>query len=469
MRLDRLLGGVEVLETRGDPSTVDVRAVTYDSRRVRPGALFCCLPGARSDGHDHAPAAVAGGAAALLCERFMGLDVCQARVAPGGARPAMAVVSSAFFGHPSRQLTVVGTTGTNGKTTVTHMVRSILEAHGWPTCAVGTLSGARTTPEAPELQEILAAHRDAGGRAAALEVSSHAIDQHRVDGLWLSAAVFTNLSHEHLDYHGTMEAYFDAKARIFEPGRAALGVVNADDEWGRRLLERGRIPLQPYSMADAAEVEIGLQGSRFRWRGVSVTVRLGGGFNVLNALAAATAAEALGVPAPVVADGLAALDRVPGRMEPVVTDPFTVLVDYAHTPDGLAEVLGAARGGMTPGARLVVVFGCGGDRDRQKRPQMGGVAARLADLVVLTSDNPRSEDPLAILDEVRAGAGRPDVVVEPDRRQAIRLAVTAARPGDVVVVAGKGHETGQEISGVVHPFDDRVEARHAVEVWEDAR
>ncbi len=462
MRLERLLDDVHVLERRGDPDSVDVASVTNDSRAVAPGAVYCCIPGRSSDGHDHAPAAVAAGAVALLCERFVAVDVAQARVA--SAREAMAPVAAAFHGHPSRALSVVGVTGTNGKTTVTHLLAAVLRAHGWATGVIGTLDGPRTTPEAPELQAALARHLASGARAVALEVSSDALVQHRVDAVWFAIAAFTNLSPEHLNTHGDMESYFAAKASLFDPGRAGTGVVNADDMWGRRLLASARLPLVPYSMDDVTDVEVRPRSTRFCWEGHPVDLRLGGRFNVSNAVCAATIAREMGVPGAAVAAGLSDLGAVPGRYERVdAGQPFTVVVDYAHTPAALEQVLLAAREEADTGGRVLVVFGCGGERDRGKRPLMGEVAARIADVVVLTSDNPRGEDPAAILDEVKSGAGAAHaLVVEPDRRAAVRAAVEAARPGDVVVVAGKGHETGQTAAGRTEAFDDRDVARAAL-------
>ncbi|MDP9389568.1 MAG: UDP-N-acetylmuramoyl-L-alanyl-D-glutamate--2,6-diaminopimelate ligase, partial [Actinomycetota bacterium] len=371
----------------------------------------------------------------------------------------------AFHGHPSRALPVVGVTGTNGKTTTTHLLAAVLEAHGWPTGVIGTLSGPRTTPEAPDLQAALAAHVAHGAQAVALEVSSDALVQHRVDAVRFAVAAFTNLSPEHLNTHGDMESYFAAKASLFDPDRAAVAVVNVDDPWGRRLAAGVRIPVEPYSLADVDGIEPGARGARFRWEGEQVRLGLGGRFNVSNAVCAATVARHLGVPPATVAAGLSSFPGVPGRFERVDRgQPFAVVVDYAHTPAALEQVLLAARD-EAPGGRVLVVFGCGGERDRAKRPIMGEVAARLADVVVLTSDNPRGEEPGAILDQVRAGAsGAPTLVVEPDRRAAIRHAVAAARAGDVVVVAGKGHETGQTAGGRTAPFDDRVEAAEALVV-----
>ncbi len=466
MRLDRLLGELEVLEIRGDPGATEVTAVTHDSRSVAPGALFCCVPGRRRDGHHFAAAAVAAGASALLCERVLDPMPVTQVVVPS-VRRAMGPAAAAFFDHPSRRLPVVGVTGTNGKTTTTHLLAAALRSAGRPAEVIGTLSGARTTPEAPELQARLA-ELAAQGVAAAAEVSSHALVEHRVDGTWFSVAVFTNLSPDHLDFHASMEEYFAAKASLFTPERAAVAVINADDPWGRRLLGSVALATRPFSLADAAELEVGHRGSAFLWAGQPVRLRLGGVFNVANALAAATAARELGADPPAIAEGLSSVTSVPGRFEQVdAGQPFAVVVDYAHTPASLEQALAAARavaaGGSangSAGGRVLVVFGCGGDRDRAKRPAMGEVATRLADVAVLTSDNPRSEDPLAIIEEVRAGVARPEtLVVEPDRRAAIATALASARPGDVVVVAGKGHETVQVTGAEVIPFDDRLVVR----------
>ena len=439
--------------------------MTFDSREVRPGALHCCLPGTRLDGHDLAADAVARGAAALVVERRLPLDVPQVVVGPGGGRPAMAQAAAALWGHPGASLRMVGVTGTSGKTTVTHLLRAVLEAHGWPTAVLGTLGGTRTTPEAPVVQELLARHRDRGGAAVAMEVSSHALAQHRVDGILYDLAIFTNLSQEHLDYHGTMTAYFETKASLFSPERARAGLVGSDTPWGARLLAGAAIPVAPYALAEAEELVLEPTASHFRWRGRKVRLGLGGQFNVANAVAAARAAEHLGVPPDTIVAGLEAADGVPGRFEAIDRGQgFAVVVDYAHKPDALEQVLKAARRSVGLGGRVIVVFGCGGDRDRAKRPVMGEVATRLADLAVLTSDNPRSEDPAAIIADVEAGvANRGALVVEADRAAAIAVAVGRARPGDMVVVAGKGHERGQEIGSEVIDFDDRLMAARALE------
>ncbi len=461
--MDLLLREVEVLGTRADPTEAEVTSIVLDSRRVTPGALFCCLPGDHADGHDHAPAALAAGAVALLVERPLDLPVAQAVVGPGQARPTMGRLAAAFWGHPAEALTTIGVTGTNGKTTVTHLLRAIFSAAGRPTAVIGTLDGARTTPESPLLQERLAGALRAGDEVVAMEVSSHALTQARVDGFVFDAAVFTNLSHDHLDYHRTMEAYFEAKAVLFTPAHTALGVVNTGDPWGTRLAEAAGVPIVGFSPRDATEVRTVPGRTTFEWRGRTVRLPLTGAFHVVNALAAAATASALGVDDAGIVDGLAGAPPVPGRFEVVPTPaPFTVVVDYAHTPDGLAVALDSARRLAGPG-RVLCVFGCGGDRDRGKRPLMGAAASAGADLVFLTSDNPRGEDPRAIIDEVLSGiADRASVQVEVDRARAIALAVASARPGDVVILAGKGHETSIEAAGVRTPFDDREEAARAV-------
>jgi UDP-N-acetylmuramoyl-L-alanyl-D-glutamate--2,6-diaminopimelate ligase len=466
---DRLVPLPEILarlpgaHIRGDAGTVTVTSVTFDSREVRAGALHCCLPGDHADGREFAAAARRAGAVALLSEGPLETGAAggavEIEVAPGGGRAAMALAACAFEGDPATSLRMIGVTGTNGKTTVTHLVRSVLEANGWPTAVIGTLGGVRTTPESPHLQRALRTAVDHGRTAVAMEVTSHALVQRRVDGICFDVAAFTNLTQDHLDFHGTMEDYFEAKASLFTPGRAALGVINADDPYGARLLARAPIPLVEFSLARARVLDVGATASRFLLAGREVSLRLGGTFNVANALCAAAIAEALGVPADAVVGGLEAVGPLPGRFEPVRNDlGFAVLVDYAHTPAGLEEVLGAARAALKGqgGSRLIVVFGCGGDRDRAKRPVMGHIATRAADVAVLTSDNPRSEDPLQIIGEVRAGCDGPaELRVEPDRDAAIGLAISLAGEGDVVVVAGKGHETSQEFADRVVHFDDR--------------
>jgi UDP-N-acetylmuramoyl-L-alanyl-D-glutamate--2,6-diaminopimelate ligase len=478
-----LLDEIHLLETVGDPADVDVRGIEHDSRRVRPGDMFCCLPGHGTDGHRYAADAVGRGAVGLLCEHVVeGLPVVQARVAPGQARPAMARLAAAFWGFPSRDLLMAGITGTNGKTSVAHLLGAALGASGRPATVLGTLSGARTTPEATELQRTLAAVRDGAApgehAAVAMEVSSHALAQSRVDGIHFDVAVFTNLSHDHLDFHQTMGEYFAAKALLFTPERAVRGIVNAEDRWGRRLLAQARVPMVAVRADMATQVKLAIGRSSFTWRGQRVALAMTGAVNVQNAVIAAEAAVALGLDPVDVARGLADAGTVPGRLEVVVgpgrdgpgtaRPPFAVLVDYAHTPAGLEVVLAEARR-LAAGGRVLVVFGCGGDRDRAKRPLMGEVATRLADRAYLTSDNPRHEDPAAIIDEVRAGVVSPEaavaagrLVVDADRRAAIVAALADARPRDIVVVAGKGHEAVQEVGDERRPFDDRQVVADAV-------
>jgi UDP-N-acetylmuramoyl-L-alanyl-D-glutamate--2,6-diaminopimelate ligase len=489
VQMNLLFDDIEVIESAGDPTTVNISGIAHDSRRVVPGDLFCCVPGLLSDGHAYAVEAVDRGAVGLLCEHFIPelLDqpVVQTRIAPGTARPVMARLAAAFYGHPARDLLMVGVTGTNGKTTVTQILGDLLEASGRPTNVMGTLSGARTTPEATEVQRVLAAVRDrqrADGRphAVAMEVSSHALVQSRVDGVHFDVAVFTNLSHDHLDYHGTMESYYEAKRMLFTPDHSLRGIVNGDDPWGRRLMKESRIPVTAVHLRDAHDIALRPGRTDFTWRGHRITTPLTGAVNVGNTLLAAEAALSVGLAVDEVARALSLISPVSGRLEVVAAPsgdasddperpPFTVLVDYAHTPAGLEVVLREARQLAGDPGRVLVVFGCGGNRDRAKRPKMGQVAASLSDVAVLTSDNPRDEDPLAIMAEVRAGmtsgpASASTLIVEADRRVAIRRTLAEAAAGDVVVIAGKGHETYQEVCGQRIPFNDVDEARQALSI-----
>ena len=433
---------------------VDITHITGDSRSVREGSIFCCVPGAHYDGHDFAPQAVAAGARALLCERDLTLDAPQLVVRD--VRASIGPLASKLFDDPSRSLPVVGVTGTNGKTTTVHLIAAILGATGMATEIIGTLHGARTTPEAPELQERLARARDGGRGAVAMEVSSHALVQHRVDGTRFAAAVFTNLSADHLDYHRTMEEYFRAKARLFEPSFTDVAVIDTDTTYGRLLADSVRLPLVVRSGVSTVDVlSVGLAVSEFRWRDQLVRLPLGGRFNVANAVLAADTTAALDLSPVAIADALATVAAVPGRFERIDEGQrFTVLVDYAHTPDGLARVLEAARE-VAGGRRVLVVFGCGGDRDVSKRPMMGAEAQAGADVVVVTSDNPRHEEPQAIVADIVRGMTERPFAVELDRQRAIALALDNAGNGDVVVIAGKGHETTQQIGDTIIPFDDR--------------
>jgi UDP-N-acetylmuramoyl-L-alanyl-D-glutamate--2,6-diaminopimelate ligase len=458
-------------------ASVEITRLDFDSRQVRPGSLFFCVPGFTSNGHDYAPTAVRAGAAALVVDHELpGLDVPQIRVVD--VRAEMGPAAATFYGDPTAKLAVTGVTGTNGKTTTTYLLRSLLEAHGLATGLMGTVKSIvggverevqRTTPEAIELQRTFREMVDGGDRAAVMEVSSHALELHRVGAIRFAAAVFTNLTQDHLDFHPTMEDYFAAKRRLFADYSPMASIVNLDDPYGTRLAAEFKSITyaleDPHATYRAEKVVTGLAGSDFTLISPqgehSLHSPLPGRFNVYNVLAALAAALAQGVPIDTAAAAVESAEQVPGRFESVdAGQPFAVLVDYAHTPDSLENVLSAARA-LTSGT-LSVVFGCGGDRDRGKRPLMGAIAARLADEVYVTSDNPRSEDPAAILAEIVEGISRP-VTCLVDRREAIYAAIGAARRGDVVVIAGKGHEPGQEFAGGRKlPFDDVTVAREAL-------
>ncbi len=442
---------------------VEVADVQVDSRECGPGSLFFAMPGATTSGSAFASDAVARGAVAVVADRALSVGAPVVVVPESRLRGLLAEASATVVGHPESSLDLVGVTGTNGKTTVVTLVAGLARALGWAGSTVGTLTGTRTTPPSPELFRSLAQRAAAAPGAArsivAVEVSSHALVQGRVDGLTFAVAAFTNLGHDHLDYHPTMEDYFAAKASLFTPERARRAVVWVDDPFGARLADQTRLPVARVSRADALDVSASWRGTSFYWRDRLVTTELVGGYHVDNALVAMAVVAALGASDAEVADALALAGAVPGRFEVVARDPVTVVVDYAHTPEGLERLLGDVRA-LSPTGRVVAVFGCGGERDHAKRPLMGAAAARLADEVVVTSDNPRAEDPEAIIDEVVAGvpAGA-GLRREPDRRRAIGEALARAARGDVVVVAGKGHETTQTLGATVTPFDDREVVR----------
>ncbi|HLX32578.1 MAG TPA: UDP-N-acetylmuramoyl-L-alanyl-D-glutamate--2,6-diaminopimelate ligase [Gaiellaceae bacterium] len=459
MNLERLVAALEPVEVLGPPQ-IDVGDLAYDARAVAPGALFFCVVGSRADGHDFAPEAVERGAVALVVERPLDLPVPQ--VVVSDSRAAMAPAADVFFGEPSRELEVVGVTGTSGKTTTTFLLFAILAAAGRRPGMLGTVEARvggerrgveRTTPEAIDLQRTFREMLDAGDRSCAMEASSHASVLHRLDRVRFAALVFTNLSRDHLDFHGDMESYFEAKRRLFFADPRPLAVVNVGDEYGRRLAAE-----LPEAITFSAEDAAALDGSALKLRGR---------FNVENALGALTAARALGVADDAIRRGLESVRGVPGRFESVdAGQPFHVIVDYAHKPDALENVLRAARE-LAGSNRVIVVFGAGGDRDRGKRPLMGRLAAALADVAIVTSDNPRSEDPESIAAEVASGAER-EVEVELDRAAAIARAVELARPGDVVLIAGKGAEQGQEFADRTIPFDDRDAANEALAALSEA-
>jgi UDP-N-acetylmuramoyl-L-alanyl-D-glutamate--2,6-diaminopimelate ligase len=433
---------------------VEVADLAYDTHTVADGTLFFCVQGSQADGHELASEAVGRGAVALVVERELELPVPQIVVAD--SRRAMARAAVAFFGDPSRDFDVAAVTGTAGKTTSTYLLYEILRVAGRRPGLLTNMErrvgdetrpAALNTPEAIDLQRLLREMVDAGNGVCAMEATSHASAQRRLDGVRFAVLVFTNLAHEHLDFHGSMEAYFDAKRRLF--AQADHAVVNVGDAWGSRL-------------AEELPGAITFDASRDR---VDANLKLRGRFNVENALGAAAAARALGIAEDAIRAGIEAVSGVPGRLEVVDEgQPFAVIVDYAHKPGSLERVLEEVR--RLAAGRVICVFGCGGDRDREKRPLMGRIAAELADVSIVTSDNPRSEDPLSIIEDVLGGAR--ELEVEPDRRTAIARAIESAREGDVVLVAGKGNEQGQEIAGTVYPFDDRDVVRELLRALQPA-
>ena len=456
MKLARIAETLSPSQIVGE-AQVEIEDLAYDTRTVGPGALFFCVPGTRFDGHELAERAIEAGAAALVVEHPVASRVPQVVVAD--ARVAMAAAAAAFFGRPTEKLEVVGVTGTNGKTTTAFLLHSILSAAGRKPGLLGTIESRvggerrpsiRTTPEAIDLQRLFREMLDAGDRSCAMEATSHGSELKRLERIRFAALVFTNLTQDHLDLHGTMDNYFEAKRRLFLEGRPPAA-INIGYAWGRRLAG-DRPDALTYGFAEDALLRPEALDD--------VELKLRGRFNVENALGAMAGARLLGIDDETIVRGLEALEGVPGRFETVDEgQPFTVVVDYAHTPDSLENVLVTAR--ELDSARVICVFGCGGDRDREKRPVMGEIAARLADLAIVTSDNPRSEDPRAIIAEIVAGTGD-ELEIVPDRREAIARAIESAAPGDVVVIAGKGHEQGQQFRDRTVPFDDREVAREAL-------
>jgi UDP-N-acetylmuramoyl-L-alanyl-D-glutamate--2,6-diaminopimelate ligase len=460
MRLGSLLSaaGINATLLETEAASIEVARVSHDSRSVQSGDLFCCVPGASHDGHDFASEAVRCGASVLVCERPLGLTT--PTVIVPSVREAMPLLAAAIHGWPSRHLSLVGVTGTNGKTSVVHLLSWILARSGMSTEAHGTLSGGRTTPEATDLQSMFGRWVSDGVEAAAIEVSSHALAQHRVDGTHFALVGFTNLSRDHLDFHTSMSDYETAKARLFDGSFSTSALVMVDTPAGRRMAVRAR-----EAGMDVTEVEVATAGGvirsdgvGFEWRGHPVEVSTPGRFTIANALLAAEMAAALGLGESDVVDGLSSAPPVPGRFEPVPLEggPM-VVVDYAHTPDALSAALATAR--QIVAGRLLVVLGCGGGRDRGKRPEMGRIALAGSDMVVVTSDNPRDEPPEGVIADILSGMDSAPSLVEPDRRLAIAAALRLAGPDDLVLIAGKGHEDTQESEGRFEPFDDRVTAR----------
>ena len=469
MELSELVSAIETVSILGEMHGVVVTGVSLDSRDVSQGDLFCAIAGEHFDGHLFIQDAVARGAVAVVVERFVPLPIVQVRVPPGSMRVQMAKIASTFYGNPSTRMPMVGITGTNGKTTTSFMLAAISRAAGHSPFVLGTLSGYRTTPESPIIQRALYGAMEDDSDIAIMEVSSHALDQHRVDEIIYDIGIFTNLTQDHLDYHHTMDAYFMAKARLFETHRCRMGIVNVDDPWGVRLIRDSQVAMETYSMDDAVDLKMEADGSTFVIEGQLIRLGVAGKHNVYNALAAAKAAKRLGYSFEAIKNGLGGFRGVSGRLERIEEgQPFQVIVDFAHTPVALEAVLEAARVMIPEGGRVIVVFGCGGDRDRRKRPLMGEVAESLADVTILTSDNPRSEDPVVIIQEILSGMTKSaltvlgessQVVVKADRRQAIELALSMAEPQDVVVIAGKGHETRQTIGKNEVAFSDQEVAR----------
>ncbi|HRV73593.1 MAG TPA: UDP-N-acetylmuramoyl-L-alanyl-D-glutamate--2,6-diaminopimelate ligase [Eubacteriales bacterium] len=463
---------IEGEQTGGD---AEILSVEYDSRRVKPGSLFCCLVGLVSDGHRFAEKAVQSGAVALIVQQRLPLDVPQ--LVCRDSRKAAALAAAAFYKHPEREMTMLAVTGTNGKTSTTYMVKSVAEHAGLTGGLVGTIHNAvgntvfetgRTTPESVDLYALLRRMRDSGATLVVMEVSSHALVQERVAGIRFKAGLFTNLTQDHLDYHKTFDNYLEAKKRLF--GVSDLAIINMDDPYAERMAAGLTCPVQSMSLyqnADfrADEIVIRPEGASFTLYtpkgSARISLHISGLFSVYNAMSAAALCMAAGLELPDIAAGLCRLSGVSGRLERVNTGshPFSVYVDYAHTPDALMNVLKTCEGFRTN--RIISVFGCGGDRDRTKRPIMGRIGGEHSDFVVVTSDNPRTEDPQSIVDEIEPGVkatGTPYVCIT-DRRQGIAYALEHAESGDIIVVAGKGHEDYQEINGVHTHFDDREVVR----------
>lgn len=490
MNLAQLTSQLLVANIIGD-AAIEITSIETDSREVRPGSLFFCLPGSREDGHQYASEALRSGAAALVVSRRLPVEGIQ--VVVSDTRQALAIIADYFYGRPSHTLLPIGITGTNGKTTTSYLIERIMADAGCNVGVIGTIEtryGSRripmsgTTPGVLELQRIFRAMVEAGTERVVMEVSSHALAQGRVKGSRFRTAVFTNLTQDHLDFHGSMSAYEQAKGLLFsrlgntysdDAKQRVFAVLNADDPVSERLAQLSAAEVVTYGFGRnahlrASKVAIHAGGTSFilssLWGIRQVKLALIGKFNVYNALAALGAALCEGIPLDAAIGSLERIEGVPGRIEAVSGDaPFTVLVDYAHTPDGLENVLRALR--ELAEGRLICVFGCGGDRDRSKRPLMGKIAAELADYAIITNDNPRSEEPLQIMRQIEAGISAADVkgfnyILEQDRRQAIEKAVEMASPGDVVLIAGKGHETYQAIDGKLIAFDDRQTAKDVI-------
>lgn len=480
MQIEKLLRGLDYKLVRG-PRDVEVQGLCYDSRQASEGFLFICIPGLKTDGHQFAAQAVANGARVILAEKEIKLPDDITLLVTADCRKVLPLISANFYSWPSRDLKVIGVTGTNGKTTTTHLIKAVLEEAGYKTGIIGTLYAriddtekvlGHTTPESLDIEEFMAMAKQEGAQYVVMEVSSHALDLGRVDQILFDAAVFTNLTQDHLDYHQNMEHYLQSKLRLFKQlheGTGWFAVVNADDSYGKDFIHAAS-PAYTYAVnreADvrAIEVDSNLKGSNFKvvtpTEEFVINMKLIGMFSVYNALAAICFALQAGIESQTIISALEKVTGVAGRFEQVdCGQDFTVVVDYAHTPDGLENILRTGREIVKN--RLITVFGCGGDRDRSKRPLMGKIAAEWSDFCIVTSDNPRSEEPKAIIDDIVPGL---DAVENShyakiiDRRDAIEHAIRLARPGDLVIIAGKGHETYQLVKDQVLDFDDRKVAR----------
>ena len=482
MKLKELLHGLDVLELHADED-LDITGVQYDSRQVTSGDLFVAISGFQTDGHRYIPKAMENGAVCVICEKKPETDI--AYVLVPDARAALAALGANWFGHPSDSMCMIGITGTNGKTTTTYMIKAIAEKAGYKVGLIGTIRNLigdriiptdRTTPESVELQRVFRLMRDEGVQLIVMEVSSHALDQDRVHGIEYLIGGFTNLTQDHLDYHKTFENYLAAKKIMFT--RSKFAVMNADDSHSAELLRGINIPSITYGIrcekADvrAADIEICARNIEFEMLtpngNKQINVSIPGLFNVFNAMLAASVCMKLGIDLDTIAEGLKSVKGVSGRMESLPAEgfDFSVILDFAHTPDGLSNLLSAVQGFAK--GRVIAVFGCGGDRDNAKRPIMGATAAKLADFCVITSDNPRTEDPTRIINMVLEGvrSEKTEYVVIENRREAIRYALNIAKKDDVVVLAGKGHENYQEINGIKHPFDEKI---IVAEILEDMR
>lgn len=477
MILSELLQGIDPVKIKGDPNH-EIKGIHYDSRKIKPGFIFVCISGMKTDGHLYIKEAVNNGASAVIAEKESFYIEGVTFVYVNDSRKVMPLIAANFYHQPSKELRVIGVTGTNGKTTVTHLIKAILEEKGEKTAIIGTLYAkvgdrqkdfGHTTPESPEIEEFIRLSLNEGSSYVVMEVSSHALKLHRVDSIDFDAAIFTNLTQDHLDYHLDMESYKKAKLKLFtmiKDNENKFSIINADDKWAEFFIKEAGKNCITYGIKQSADVQAaniktGLKGSSFtvKYLGKSWEVKLDliGMFSIYNALAAFTFALGEKIRPEIIISALEKVTGVPGRFETIdCGQNFSVVVDYAHTPDGLENIL--TTGQEITENRLITVFGCGGDRDRTKRPLMGEIAARLSDFCVVTSDNPRSEEPEAIIADIVPGLEKVDkcrYAIIPDRREAIKHAIFLARKGDLVIIAGKGHETYQLVKGEVLDFDDR--------------